>query len=40
LDLSQDLEDFDINKFLNIRTLFSNKNFIELDIDTIKELDL
>ncbi|MDD3793495.1 MAG: tRNA pseudouridine(55) synthase TruB [Candidatus Gracilibacteria bacterium] len=40
LSYSQKLEDFEKNNFLDLKTLFKNNNFIELDLDSIKELDL
>jgi len=40
LFLSQSLENFDKNNFLDIKKLFSNKNFIELDIEDINEINL
>ncbi|NVP17813.1 tRNA pseudouridine(55) synthase TruB [Candidatus Gracilibacteria bacterium] len=40
LSFSQTLENFDKNNFLDLKILFKNKNFIELDSDILNELDL
>lgn len=42
LDLgsSQTLENFDKDKFFDLKLLFKNKNFIELDLEVLNELNL
>ncbi len=40
LSFSQTLENFDKNNFFDIKMLFKNKNFIELDMNVLDELNL
>ncbi|MDQ7023198.1 MAG: hypothetical protein Q9M97_06790, partial [Candidatus Gracilibacteria bacterium] len=37
--MTKNLDNFNIDGYLEIKTLFKNKQFINLDIDTLKKID-
>jgi len=40
MSFAQTIEDFDNNKFFDLKKLFKNKTFIELDKEVLEDINL